>query len=119
MKKPFYLLELRRQNRKNPTPAEAVLWQALRGGKLEGLRFLRQKAFDRYVVDFYCAEAGLVIELDGSVHDTPETRAYDAQRTRELEARGLKVLRFRNEEALSDLSRVLEIVRDRIPVRHV
>ena len=119
MKKLFYLLELRRQNRKNPTPAEAVLWQALRGGKLEGLRFLRQKAFDRYVVDFYCAEAGLVIELDGSVHDTPETRAYDAQRTRELQARGLKVLRFRNEEALSDLSRVLEIVRDRIPIRHV
>ena len=119
VKKPFYLLELRRQNRKNPTPAEAVLWQALRGGKLEGLRFLRQKAFGRYIVDFYCAEAGLVIELDGSVHDTPETRAYDAQRTRELEARGLKVLRFRNEEALSGLSRVLEIVRDRIPVKHV
>ena len=119
MKKPFYLLELQRQNRKNPTPAEAILWQAFRGGKLEGLRFLRQKAFGRYIVDFYCAEAGLVIELDGGVHDAPDARAYDAERTTELEARGLKVLRFRNEEALSDLPRVLEMIRERIQFKRV
>ena len=119
MKKPFYLLELQKQNRKNPTPAEAVLWQALRGSKLEGLRFLRQKAFDRYIVDFYCAEACLVIELDGSVHNNPAARAYDTQRSLELEARGLKVLRFRNEEALSDLPRVLEMIRERIQFKRV
>ena len=117
MKKPFYLLELQRQNRKNPTPAEAILWEALRGSRLEGLRFLRQKALNRYIVDFYCAEARLVIELDGSVHDTPEARAYDAGRSVELEARGLKVLRFRNEEALSHLPRILGIVRDTVRVR--
>ncbi len=118
MKKPFYLLELQRQSRKNPTPAEAVLWRALRGSRLEGLRFLRQKAFGRYVVDFYCAEARLVVELDGSVHDTPEARTYDAQRTAELEARGLKVVRFRNEEVLSDLPRVLEMVRQYLRTKH-
>ena len=110
MKKPFYLLELQRQNRKNPTPAEAILWQALRGGKLEGLRFLRQKAFGRYIVDFYCAEACLVTELDGGVHDTPDAREYDAERTMQLEARGVKVLRFRNEEVFGDLPRVLEMI---------
>ena len=119
MKKPFYLLELQRQNRKNPAPAEAVLWQALRGSRLEGLRFLRQKAFGRYVVDFYCAEACLVIELDGGVHDTPDARVYDAERSEELETRGLKVVRFRNEEVFGDLPRVLEMILNCIPVRHV
>jgi very-short-patch-repair endonuclease len=76
-------------------PAEEILWRVLRGGNLEGVRFLRQKAFGRYIVDFYCASAKLVIELDGEVHDTIEAQAYDAVRTETLESRGLRVLRFR------------------------
>lgn len=93
--------------RKNPTRAEDMLWQALRGSSL-GVRFLRQKAFERYIVDFYCASAQLVIELDGSVHDSPDAQAYDSVRTEFLEARGLKVLRFRNRAILENLDNVLE-----------
>ena len=107
MRKAPYLLKLQRQMRKNPTEAEDVLWQALRGSSL-GVRFLRQKAFGRYIVDFYCASANLVIEADGSVHDTPEARVYDAVRQTELEALGLRVLRFGNEEILHNLPHVLE-----------
>jgi very-short-patch-repair endonuclease len=117
MKKPFYVLELQRRNRQNPTPAETILWQELRGAKLEGVRFLRQKAFGRYIADFYCAQARLIIELDGSVHDTMQAQEYDSERTRELEARGLKVIRFQNEAVLKNTTQVLETVRTYIQAR--
>jgi very-short-patch-repair endonuclease len=105
---------LQRTNRKNQTRAEQVLWDALRNGQLEGTRFLRQKAFGRYIVDFYCASARLVIELDGEVHDTPEAFEYDAIRAHELEARGLLVVRFRNECVYNDLHSVLSTIREKI-----
>jgi very-short-patch-repair endonuclease len=107
MQKPQHLLPLQRQMRKNPTEAEAILWEALRGKKL-GVRFLRQKAIGRYIVDFYCASAKLVIELDGSVHDSADAQAYDALRQHELEARGLQVVRFANHEITHNLHRTLE-----------
>jgi very-short-patch-repair endonuclease len=81
------MLELQKAQRQNPTPAEEVLWRVLRGGNLERVRFLRQKVFGRYIVDFYCASAKLVIELDGEVHDTIQAQAYNAMRTEILEAR--------------------------------
>jgi very-short-patch-repair endonuclease len=106
MKKPPHLLPLQRQMRKNPTEAEMILWEALRGKKL-GVRFLCQKAIGRYIVDFYCASAKLVIELDGSVHDSPNAQAYDAVRQHELEARGLRVVRFANHEITHNLPSTL------------
>ena len=110
MQRRSYVLELQKRNRQNPTSAEAILWQELRGSKLEGVRFLRQKAFGRYIADFYCAEAKLVIELDGGIHNTPDAQAYDAVRTLDLEARGLKVIRFQNEMVVDNLQTVLEMI---------
>jgi very-short-patch-repair endonuclease len=81
-------------SRRNPV-AGFTRWEApkpvrccFKGKSLEGVRFLRQKAFGRYIVDFYCASAKLVIELDGEVHDTVEAQTYDAVLTETLTARG-------------------------------
>jgi very-short-patch-repair endonuclease len=106
------MLELQKAQRQNPTPAEEMLWRVLRAGNLEGVRFLRQKAFGRYIVDFYCASAKLVIELDGEVHDTVEAQAYDAVRTETLEARGWRVLRFSNDLVLEELPEVIRKIRE-------
>jgi len=99
------LKPLARQMRRNPTPAEDRLWQELRDRRLAGAKFRRQHALDRFILDFYCAEAALVIEVDGPVHDyTPEE---DAIRQQFLEAQGLRVLRFSNDAVLHDTGRVL------------
>jgi very-short-patch-repair endonuclease len=83
--------------RREPTAAEQRLWGLLRGSGL-GTRFRRQHAIGQFVVDFYCAAASLVIELDGSSHDGREPD--DRIRQDWLEANGLTVLRFRNDEVL-------------------
>ncbi len=112
VKSPPYILELQKANRQNPTVAEEILWRVLRGGNLEGVRFLRQKAFGRYIVDFYCSSAKLVIELDGTVHDTHDAQTYDAIRTETLEAQGLQILRFRNEMILEQLPEVIKKIKE-------
>ena len=68
-----------KQLRANPTEPERILWTILRGRNLAGLKFRRQHPIEPYIVDFYCAEASLVIELDGQSHD--DRKAYDDQRT--------------------------------------
>jgi very-short-patch-repair endonuclease len=78
--------------RRNQTDAERVLWFRLRDRRLAGLKFTRQVPIDRFVVDFVCKDAKLIIELDGGQHD--EDRARDADRTEVLEAMGYLVLRF-------------------------
>lgn len=95
------LVALARANRKNPTPAEYIMWSViLRRRQLASFKFLRQKPIDGYIVDFYCAALGLVIEIDGDSHlDNAE---YDAERTRILNAYGLHVMRYTNEEVLSN-----------------
>ena len=100
------LKPLARQMRHEPTPAEGKLWQALRGRRLGGAKFRRQYAIDRFIVDFYCPAARLVVEVDGPVHDyQPE---QDAIRQQFLESLGLRVLRFRNEDVLTALEAVLD-----------
>ncbi len=103
-----------RQMRHDPTPAEDALWQALRGGKL-GARFRRQHAVGRFIVDFFCPSAGLVVEVDGAAHD--QSTGYDAARDRELEAKGFRVLRFGNDRVLSDPSAVVGEIRDALGPR--
>lgn len=83
--------------RADATPAERDFWQIVRGGKL-GVRFRRQQPVGPFIVDFYCAEAGLVVELDGKGHS--ERADYDARRTAWLASRGLTVLRFANIEVI-------------------
>ena len=96
--------------RKHPTPAEAILWQRLRHRRVGGYHFRRQHPIVRYIVDFYCAEAKLVIEVDGSVHDEPDHDEYDVERQAFLEELGLRVLRFHNREVLRGIDEVVKAI---------
>src|SRR5688500_5946222 len=92
------LFEYARDLRKNETSAEDLLWRNLRDRKLDGLKFRRQHPLDKFIADFYCHEKRLVIEVDGSVHDSRDAKESDEGRTYELKELGITVLRFRNEE---------------------
>jgi very-short-patch-repair endonuclease len=98
--------EAARQLRWRLTPAERALWQALQRQQLGGLRFRCQHPVGPYVLDFYCPAHKLVVEVDGEVH--AEQIDQDAHRTAHLEAYGYQVLRFRNDEVLTNLPSVLD-----------
>ena len=98
--------QLARQMREETTPAESALWRRLRANRLDGLHFRRQQVIDGFIVDFYCHAAGLVVEVDGSVHDY--TVGRDAERGRILSARGLTILRFTNDRVLDEPESVLQ-----------
>src|SRR5690606_17922301 len=87
--------------------AEQLLWSKLRRKQLGGLQCYRRKPLGGYVVDFYCHSAKLVIELDGSQHYEPEQQEYDKQRTMLLNAMGLKVIRFPNDQVLRETEGVV------------
>ncbi|MES1026016.1 endonuclease domain-containing protein [Gloeocapsa sp. BRSZ] len=95
-----------RNLRQNLTPAEKTLWQALRNRQLNGLKFLTQHAVGSFIVDFYCAECRLVVELDGEIHE--QQLDYDTARTKQLQHFGLQVIRFRNQEVMTNLEGVLQ-----------
>ena len=97
--------EFARRLRKSSTKFEDMLWQRLRGSRLQGAKFKRQVPVDRYVVDFYCHAARLVVEIDGAQHGW--YAEYDADRTKALESAGLHVIRFTNDEIRDDLDDVL------------
>ena len=96
-----------RAMRRDATPAEAKLWQALRGGQLEGFKFKRQVPLDGYILDFVCFEARLIIELDGSQH---AESVRDLVRDRHFEAIGFRTLRFWNDEVLKHCDDACRIV---------
>ncbi len=99
------LKPLARQMRHDSTPAEDQLWQALRNRQLDGYKFRRQHSIDRFIADFYCHDARLIVEVDGPIHQyTPDE---DALRQEFLESRGLRVLRFRNAEVINNLDNIL------------
>ena len=87
------------------TSAERLVWERLRGRQLDGLKFRRQHPIGRCIVDFCCAEAKLVVELDGSIHRAQ--REWDVERTAILEARGYRVIRFWNEVVIGEIDVVL------------
>jgi very-short-patch-repair endonuclease len=97
-----------RKLRQEQTQAERALWEALRGKRLQGLKFRRQHPYESTILDFFCVEHQLVIELDGSVHDLPDQSHTDQERTRILNEHRLQVIRFRNEEILKDLPGVFQ-----------
>jgi len=105
-----YLRSAARSLRRTATDAEQILWSRLRGKQIHGLPFYRQKPLAGYIADFYCAKAKLVIELDGSQHFEEQHRLNDAERTRVLEAMGLRVLRFDNRQVLVELDRVVSVI---------
>lgn len=92
------------------TPAERLLWSRLRDRRLAGFKFRRQVPVGPYIVDFLCAEARVIVEIDGGQHNLPDARAQDQERTRFLEAKGYKVLRFWNNEVLGNLEGVLTVI---------
>ncbi|MBZ0279562.1 MAG: DUF559 domain-containing protein [Anaerolineae bacterium] len=103
------LKPLANQMRHQPTVAERHLWQQIRSKTL-GVKFRRQHTIDRFIVDFYCAAASLIIEVDGTIHEY--TQQEDAIRQEFLESLGLRVLRFTNEEVLQDTVLVLQRIAD-------
>jgi very-short-patch-repair endonuclease len=100
--------ELPRALRRRLTDAEAALWRHLRAGQLQGRKFRRQQALGPYIVDFYCHECGLIVEVDGGQHFDVLQLKQDQVRTDWLEARGLRVLRFTNLDILNERELVLE-----------
>jgi len=94
--------------RQNQTEAEAKLWSRLRAHRMAGVQFRRQHAIGNYIVDFCSPRRKLVIELDGSQHlDQAE---YDSERTKYLEAKGYRVLRFWNNEVINEIDAVLNVI---------
>jgi adenine-specific DNA-methyltransferase len=99
-----------RQLRADSTDAERIVWQRLRAGQLNGYKFRRQHEFGGYVLDFFCSSAKLAVELDGGQHLTDSGLAQDGERTRALEAAGIRVLRFTNTQVLTEVDSVLEAI---------
>ncbi len=108
------LTALARENRKNPTVAEIKMWtEVLCMRQFLHYKFLRQKPIANFIVDFYCSELHLVIEIDGDTHG--ETITYDLERTKLLNARGLMVIRYTNEDILKNIAGVYDDLSRRIP----
>ncbi len=101
--------KLARELRKNMTPAEKVLWRALRNKKLHGLKFYRQTAIDRYIADFYCPSKNLVVEVDGGIHHHDRDQMErDEVRDEFMKKKRLRILRVKNGEVFKDLDSVLK-----------
>lgn len=99
------LKPIARQMRREPTQAEMALWERLRGRKVAGLKFRRQHTFGKFIVDFYCLEKQLVIEVDGEIHEY--TKEEDSVRQEYLESLGLKVVRVSNDEVFGAMERAI------------
>jgi very-short-patch-repair endonuclease len=106
-----YLKEFRKELRNNPTKAESQLWKVLQKKQLNRRRFRRQHSIGNYILDFYCPEEKLIVELDGQVHDNFVNQEYDRKRAEFLESLGFKVLRFENHLVFEQLDMVLEAIR--------
>lgn len=107
------LTVLARENRKNPTPAESKIWnEVLRLRQFANYKFLRQKPLGRYIVDFYCSELRLVIEIDGDSH--AETIEYDGERTKFLQSLGVSVVRYTNADVMQNIQGVYDDLCKRI-----
>ncbi len=104
------LKPLARQMRRQQTKAEELLWGMLRKRRRLGYKFRRQYSIERFIVDFYCADARLVVEVDGEVHKY--TEEHDAVRQEYLESLGLQVLRFTNDQVFDNLRGVVVMVEE-------
>ena len=100
----------RRELRNNSTPEEAVLWTQIKSRKIKGYKWRRQHPIGSYILDFYCPEAKLCIELDGAAHNTYSGAREDNIRTSFLNNKGIKVIRFENRLIWDNIDYVLEII---------
>jgi len=100
--------------RENQTEAEEKFWLAVKDNQIEGYKFRRQHPLSIYVVDFYCHALQLVIEIDGEYHLSEEQQILDKQRTADIEFQGLKVVRFTNDEIMSNLEEAIDKIKSHI-----
>ena len=109
---------LRKKLRNSTTSAEAILWTWLQGRKLLGKKFRRQVGFGRYIVDFYCPECRLGVELDGAGHFSPTREQYEEERTKYLRTLGIELIRFENRAVHKNIELVIasieKALKDRI-----
>lgn len=105
-----------RELRRPQTPAEATLWQHLRNRNLQ-YKFRRQHPIDFFIIDFYCAEAKLLIEIDGPSHLEKEQEEYDKARTEYLETLGYKVIRFTNDDVRYSIHAVVTAILEEVEKR--
>lgn len=101
------LKQRRRDLRRDQTEAEKSFWANVRNRQFHGVKFFRQYSVGPYILDFYCPALKLAVELDGGQHLDPETKEYDETRTEYLKAHGIEVLRFWNNDVLTDMQSVL------------
>ena len=99
-------LEGAKELRCEMTPAERILWKHLKANRLNGLHFRRQQIIHGYFADFLCHQHDLIVEVDGGIHDLQ--KEYDAQREGYLKSLGFRIIRFKNEEVMKNLNRVLQ-----------
>jgi very-short-patch-repair endonuclease len=102
-----------RDLRKKMTKTENILWNRLRNRQIKGMYFRRQHPYGIYILDFFCHKANLAIEIDGEIHLSK--KIYDTERTHYLEATGIKVIRFRNDEVEENIQRVLNMIGSFLP----
>jgi len=107
-------LDKRRILRQRQTKTEEIMWNNLRNRKFLGYKFKRQYSVSCFVLDFYCSELKLAIEVDGKYHDNEEIKKYDRDRQEYIESLGIKVIRIKNEEIISDLKNVLRSIEEQI-----
>ena len=112
------LIDLRKELRNHSTLAEATLWKMLKGAQVDHLKFRRQHSVGPYILDFYCPQIKLAIELDGEIHNRQAD--YDEQRTYFLnKIKGIEVLRFENRVVLEEPKRILEEIEEYVSSYHL
>jgi very-short-patch-repair endonuclease len=102
------IIENAKALRRSQTEAEKALWNRLKQRQIKGFKFRNQHPLDIFVLDFYCYELLLGIEVDGSIHDSTEAKEYDEGRTAELLKHGIKIIRFTNDEVLSNIDNTIK-----------
>lgn len=106
------LFEFSKALRRNQTEAEEIIWQCLRNRKILNFKFRRQHPVGKYIADFYCHDAKLIIEIDWEIHNNPENQEYDQKRTDQLNDIGITVIRFTNEDVIKGLDEVINIIKN-------
>ena len=107
----------RKELRNNPTTAEAILWRHLQRRQILGKKFRRQYSIGRYIVDFFCFECDIAVELDGAPHYAELKTDYESERAAFIEGQGIEILRFENRIIYQNLEAVLETIKEAI-IRH-
>lgn len=108
------LVELAKHLRNHSTKSEVILWNYLKGKKMLGIDFTRQKPIDSYIVDFFCNKLMIAIEIDGYSHQLEVVYAKDIEKSRRLEELGIKLLRFQDVEVFQNIKGVLQVIENTI-----